>query len=92
MNKSDLINDLTKEADVPVRKAEEIVNHVFDVMSGTLTEGERIEIKGFGSFTVRQYGDYIGRNPKTGEERSVKPKKLPFFRVGKDFKKWLNQG
>jgi integration host factor subunit beta len=91
MNKSDLTKALSKEADLPIRKAEEIVDHVFGFLSKTLAAGDRIELRGFGSFTVREYGGYTGRNPKTGEETAVKPKRLPFFRVGKDFKEGLNR-
>jgi len=86
MNKSDLTQSLAKALDIPLRKSEEIVDTVFSAMSKTLSSGERIEIRGFGSFTVRQYDGYTGRNPKTGEETVVKPKKLPFFKPGKEFK------
>jgi integration host factor subunit beta len=86
MNKSDLTKSLAKELDLPWRKSEEIVDTIFDVMSKMLTEGERIEIRGFGTFSVREYGGYTGRNPKTGEETMVESKKLPFFKVGKDFR------
>jgi integration host factor subunit beta len=86
MNKSDLTKSLAKDLDLPWRKSEEIVDTVFDVMSKMLTEGERIEIRGFGTFSVREYGGYTGRNPKTGEETMVESKKLPFFKVGKDFR------
>ncbi len=91
MNKSDLVNALSRENDLPIRKAEEIVNVMFDSMSQSLISGERIEIRGFGSFSVRQYDGYTGRNPKTGEETVVESKKLPFFKVGKDFRERLNQ-
>ena len=59
-------------------------------MSNALLLGDRIEIRGFGSFEVREYGDYTGRNPKTGEEIVVLPKKQPFFKVGKDFREKVN--
>jgi len=86
MNKSDLIVALAKEADLPLRKAEEIVNLVFETMSKALLEGNRIEIRGFGSFMVKEYKGYTGRNPKTGEQITVTDKKLPFFKTGKELK------
>ena len=90
MNKSDLIKALSREMDLPIRKAEEIVDMVFDTMSRSLVSGDRIEIRGFGSFTARQYESYTGRNPKTGEKKVVAPKKLPFFKVGKELRDRLN--
>ena len=86
MNKSDLVVDLAKEADIPLRKSEEIVNLVFETMSGSLVSGSRIEVRGFGSFEVREYRDYMGRNPKTGKKIAVGKKKLPFFKVGKELR------
>jgi integration host factor subunit beta len=86
MNKSDLIVNLAKEADIPLRKSEEIVNLVFETMSGSLVNGSRIEVRGFGSFEVREYRDYMGRNPKTGKKIAVGKKKLPFFKVGKELR------
>jgi integration host factor subunit beta len=86
MNKSDLIVALAKEADLPQRKSEEIVNQFFDAMAGALIDGDRIEIRGFGSFTVKIYKGYTGRNPKTGDKIGVAPKKLPFFKAGKDLR------
>jgi integration host factor subunit beta len=86
MNKSDLIEALSKQANLPLRKAEEIVNLIFDTMSKALIEGNRIEIRGFGSFMVKEYKGYTGRNPKTGEKISVTEKRLPFFKTGKELK------
>ncbi len=86
MNKSDLIVDLAKEADLPLRKSEEIVNLVFETMAESLVSGSRIEVRGFGSFEVREYRDYMGRNPKTGKKIAVGKKKLPFFKVGKELR------
>lgn len=91
MNGSNLVQLLGVEADLPLRKAEEIVAKFFDSMSKALVSGDRIEIRGFGSFEVRDYGGYKGRNPKTGKDTEVLPKKLPFFRVGKEFRERLNQ-
>jgi integration host factor subunit beta len=92
MNKSDLIVDLAKEADIPLRKSEEIVNLVFETMSGSLVNGSRIEVRGFGSFEVREYRDYMGRNPKTGKKIAVGKKKLPFFKVGKELRERVDGG
>jgi integration host factor subunit beta len=86
MNKLDLVQLLSSEMEMPLRKTEEIVDKFFDTMSEALTAGNRIEIRGFGTFQVREYQEYAGRNPKTGEETAVLPKKLPFFKAGKDFK------
>lgn len=86
MNKSDLITALAKEADLPVRKSEEIVNLVFDTMAQALVDGDRIEIRGFGSFMVKQYKRYTGRNPKTGQKIKVDRKNLPFFKTGKELR------
>jgi integration host factor subunit beta len=92
MNKSDLIDALAKEAQLPIRKSEEIVNLAFETMSKALIKGDRIEIRGFGSFEMREYGDYTGRNPKTGEKIAVSNKKLPFFKVGKDLRDKMKGG
>ncbi len=86
MNKSGLIKALAKEFDLPLRKSEEIVDKFFETMTKTLVWDERIEIRGFGSFVVKEYGGYTGRNPKTGDKIVVKPKRLPFFKPGKELK------
>jgi len=84
MNKSQLIESLAKEESLPLRKAEEVVNTVFEEMEAALIRGERVEIRGLGSFKVKKYDGYKGRNPKTGEMIKVASKKLPFFKVGKE--------
>jgi len=86
MNKSELVEALANEKDLTYKRSEEIVNLIFDSMSDTLADGGRIEIRGFGSFVVKDYKAYMGRNPKTGEVIEVKPKKLPFFKVGKELR------
>jgi integration host factor subunit beta len=86
MNKSEMIETLAEKRGLSVKKAEEIVSTIFDAMTDALLAGERIEIRGFGSFVVNDYKAYTGRNPKTGESIAVKPKKLPFFKVGKELK------
>jgi integration host factor subunit beta len=91
MNKSDLVEALHKELDLPIRKTEEIVDTMFEEMSRTLANGDRIEIRGFGSFEVRDYPGYTGRNPKTGELITVADKRLPFFKTGKDLKERIDE-
>lgn len=86
MNKSDLIVELASRANLALGEADMLVNEVFATMAETLVAGKRIEIRGFGSFVVKEYEGYTGRNPKTGLDVTVKPKKLPFFKVGKDLK------
>lgn len=86
MNKSDLMEALSRDTGLPKSKAEEVVNTVFEGMANALANGERIEIRGFGSFKVKHYDGYVGRNPKTGEPINVSPKKLPFFKCGKGLK------
>jgi integration host factor subunit beta len=86
MNKSELIEQLATRKDISNKRAEEIVNLIFNSMTDAMVEGERIEIRGLGSFVIKDYGTYTGRNPKTGEQITVSPKKLPFFKVGKELK------
>ncbi len=86
MNKSELIEALAERKNLSFKKAEDIINTIFESMSNALHVGERIEIRGFGSFVIKNYKPYVGRNPKTGEAITVKPKKLPFFKVGKELK------
>ncbi len=86
MNKSELIEALAAKKGLSYKKAEEIINVIFESMTNALLDGDRIEIRGFGSFVVKDYQAYTGRNPKTGESIAVKSKKLPFFKVGKELK------
>ena len=90
MNKADLIEELSKKEDLTEKLAGEIVNLIFDGFTETLKKGGRIEIRGFGSFSVREYRPYTGRNPRTGKIVEVKPKRLPFFKVGKELKKMVD--
>ena len=90
MNKADLIEALAVKEALPEKEAFTIINMIFDGFIDTLKNGRRIEIRGFGSFTVREYGGYSGRNPKTGEVVVVKPKKGAFFKVGKELKKGVD--
>lgn len=91
MNKSELIETVAARKGLSYKKAEEIVNTIFDSMTDAMINEERIEIRGFGSFVVNHYKSYTGRNPKTGESIPVKPKKLPFFKVGKELKERVDK-
>lgn len=92
MNKSELIETLAEEVNIPVRDASSATNTILEAMTEALASGNNIEIRGFGSFVVKDYGSYYGRNPKTGEKIQVSPKKLPFFKVGKELKEMVDSG
>lgn len=91
MNKSELIEALSLQQNLTYKKSEEIINLMFDTMTEELVNGGRIEIRGFGSFVVKDYKSYVGRNPKTGEAIQVKTKKLPFFKVGKELRERVDR-
>jgi integration host factor subunit beta len=86
MNKSTLIEALSKDTGLPLGKAEEVVKVFFDEMTNALKSGNRVEVRGLCSMFVKQYDGYTGRNPKSGKLTAVKPKKLPFFKCGKELK------
>ncbi len=86
MNKLELVEALREEAGITKNEAEVIVSMVFEEMSNAMANGDRVEIRGLCSFCVKQYKAYTGRNPKTGEKVEIKPKKLPFFKSGKELK------
>ena len=90
MNKSELFKALADQANISLDEATLVVNTFVDSMKDSLLEGGRVEIRGFGSFKVKEYGSYAGRNPRTGEKVAVEPKRLPFFRAGKELKEYLN--
>ncbi|NCC24077.1 MAG: integration host factor subunit beta [Deltaproteobacteria bacterium] len=90
MNKSELIKALAEEHRIPVEEATVVVNTFFDAIKDSLVAGQRVEIRGFGSFKIKEYEGYRGRNPKTGEKVDVKSKRLPFFRPGKELKEYVN--
>ena len=92
MTKSDLIEKVAAQLNLPKGKAELIINCIFDSMEESLRQGNRIEIRGFGSFEIRRYKAYEGRNPRTGDPVGVNPKRLPFFKVGKELKERVNAG
>ena len=90
MNRSDLINVFKEETTLSRKDAEKVVDTFFGSITEALASNERVEIRGFGSFTVKQYKPYTGRNPKTGDQIKVSSKKLPFFKVGKKLKNMVN--
>lgn len=91
LTKSELIELISNKVKLPKGKAEQLVNVIFDAMVDALQRGEGIEIRGFGSFTVREYKQYEGRNPRTGAPVHVAPKRLPFFKVGKELRERVNE-
>ena len=86
MNKSDLVEALGKETGLTKTKAEQVVELFFGEMANALAKEDRVEIRGFCSILVREYKGYTGRNPKAGVYTQVLPKKLPFFKCGKELK------
>ena len=90
MTKGELIDIISQRPGLNLKRAELVVNTIFDSMSNALMSGERVEIRGFGSFEVRHYNAYKGRNPKTGEEVFVNSKKAPFFKTGKKLRERVN--
>jgi|SRR6188768_40801 len=92
MTKSDLIDVLCETQKLPKGRAELLVHVIFDALEAALKRGERIEIRGFGSFELRSYRGYDGRNPRTGSAVAVRPKRLPFFKVGKELKERVDAG
>jgi len=92
MNKSELIEALSAELNLSSKESTSIISTILDSMTNALVGGENVEIRGFGSFTVRHYDSYTGRNPKTGIETKVKAKKLPFFKVGKELREAVDGG
>jgi integration host factor subunit beta len=90
MTKADLIDIVAERTKLPRGRAELLVGQMFDCMVDALQKGEGIEIRGFGSFSIRSYREYQGRNPRTGEAVHVKPKRLAFFKVGKELRDRVN--
>ena len=91
MNKSELSHILAVHANLPENEAVLYVDIVFSDMKKALLAGSRVEIRGFGSFKIKDYEAYTGRNPKTGELVTVKSKKLPFFKAGRELKEFINE-
>ena len=91
MNKLELIETLKNECRLPKKEASAVVELFFEKMSDALARGDRVEIRGLCSFYVKEYKSYQGRNPKTGESVQIAPKKLPFFKCGKELKKRVDK-
>jgi len=91
MNKLELIETLKTKAGLTKNEATAVVNLFFDEMANALASGDRVEIRGLCSFYVKKYKAYTGRNPKTGDHVKIKPKKLPFFKCGKELKERVDQ-
>ncbi len=91
MNRTELVICLAEKAKVPRKTAEMVVSAMFDAMTDALASGDRIEIRGFGSFTSKEYGSYMGRNPRTGETVYVTNKRQPLFKAGKELKERVDQ-
>lgn len=90
MTKADLVEEVAKQVEVPKKDAEKIVKTIFDSITTALHRGEKIELRGFGSFRLRERKARIGRNPKTGETVNVPSKKVPYFKAGKELKEIIN--
>ena len=91
MNKLELISILKEQTDLSKAEAAGVIDLIFDKMSEALARGDRVEVRGLCSFYVKKYEDYTGRNPRTGEKVKVKPKKLPFFKAGKELRVRVNR-
>jgi integration host factor subunit beta len=90
MTKADLVNDVADAAELTKKDAERLVEIVFESIIDSLNKGEKIELRGFGSFRVRERGARRGRNPKTGEPVSIPAKRVPYFKAGKELKELIN--
>ncbi|MCF6248270.1 MAG: integration host factor subunit beta [Desulfobacula sp.] len=86
MNKLELISTLKERANLTKSESAEVIKIFFDSLSNSFADGERVEIRGFCSFHVKEYKSYTGRNPKTGQKVTIPPKRLPFFKCGKELK------
>jgi integration host factor subunit beta len=91
MTKAELVEDVARAAELTKKDAERLVEIVFESIIETLNQGEKIELRGFGSFRLRQREPRKGRNPKTGDKVDVPPKKVPYFKPGKELKELINK-
>ena len=90
MTKSQLAALVTEKTSLSKKEVEEVINTIFESITSALGDGDKVELRGFGSFTIRDRPAKTGRNPKTGEIVKVPPKKVPFFKAGKDLKIKVN--
>ncbi|MGH9932518.1 MAG: integration host factor subunit beta [Pyrinomonadaceae bacterium] len=91
MTKAELVEDVAEAAELTKKDAERLVEIVFESIIETLNQGEKIELRGFGSFRVRERGARRGRNPKTGDPVSIPAKRVPYFKPGKELKELINE-
>ncbi len=91
MTKAELVDQVARNTQLTKKHAEVMVNTVFDSIVGSLKDGEKIELRGFGSFRIRQRGSRTGRNPKTGAKVDVPSKSIPYFKPGKELRELLNR-
>ncbi len=92
MTKAELVEDVARAAELTKKDAERLVEIVFESIIETLNQGEKIELRGFGSFRVRERGSRRGRNPKTGDPVDIPAKRVPYFKPGKELKELINEG
>jgi integration host factor subunit beta len=90
MTKAELVEEVARSTQLTKRHAEVIVNTVFESIVDSLKDGEKIELRGFGSFRIRERNSRVGRNPKTGDRVNVPSKRVPYFKPGKQLKELLN--
>ncbi len=90
MTKAELVEEVAGQTELTKKHAEVIVNTVFESIVDSLRAGDKIELRGFGSFRIRNRGPRTGRNPKTGEKVDVPAKRIPYFKPGKELKELLN--
>jgi integration host factor subunit beta len=91
MTKAELVEDVARAAELTKKDAERLVEIVFESIIDTLNQGEKIELRGFGSFRVRERGARRGRNPKTGDPVNIPAKRVPYFKPGKELKELINE-
>ncbi len=90
VTKAELVDEVASNTALTKKHAEQIVNTVFESIVDSLRDGDKIELRGFGSFRIRERGSRVGRNPKTGARVAVPSKKIPYFKPGKQLKELLN--
>ena len=91
MTKAELVEDVARAAELTKKDAERLVEIVFESIIDTLNQGEKIDLRGFGSFRVRERGARRGRNPKTGAPVDIPAKRVPYFKPGKELKELINE-
>ncbi len=91
MTKAELVDDVARAAELTKKDAERLVEIVFESVIDTLNQGEKIELRGFGSFRVRERGARRGRNPKSGDPVDIPAKRVPYFKPGKELKELINE-